>query len=149
MAGIDITVDEALLAARPAQRRRHGRGAIDAKHVDPQVWVAQADEATGTGRYERSEERVAYRSGTRHRTIYTRVGSLTRQVPLLRDDSFRQEIFKCYQSSEQAFVLTMLEMIVQGVSTRKVAAITQELCGTDTESGVKRQAVMPQRACAL
>jgi transposase-like protein len=46
-------------------------------------------------------------------------------------------------------VLTMLEMIVQGVSTRKDTAITQELCGTDTEGGVKRQAVMLQRACAL
>jgi transposase-like protein len=65
-----------------------------------QVLAAQADEAAGAGRYERSDERVAYRSGTRVRTLYTRVGPLTLQVPQLRDGSFSTEIFKRYQRSE-------------------------------------------------
>jgi putative transposase len=129
MAGIDITVDEALL---PGLLSGDGTGVAQLmQSMLNQVLAAQADEAAGAGRYERSDERVAYRSGTRHRTIYTRVGPLTLQVPQLRDGSFSQEIFKRYQRSEQAFVLAMLEMVVQGVSTRKVAAITQELCGTE------------------
>jgi putative transposase len=71
------------------------------------------------------------RSGTRVRTLYTRVGPLSLQVPQLRDGSFSTEIFKRYQRSEQAFVLAMMEMVVQGVSTRKVAAITEALCGIE------------------
>ena len=104
-----------------------------------QVLSAQADEAAGAGRYERSEGRTSYRSGTRVRTLYTRVGTLTLQVPQLRDGSFCPEIFKRYQRSEQAFVLAMMEMVVQGVSTRKVAAITEELCAVEiSKSTVSR-----------
>ncbi len=50
-------------------------------------------------------------------------------MPQTRDGSFLTEIFKRYQRSEQAFVLALMEMVVQGVSTRKVSAITEELCG--------------------
>jgi transposase-like protein len=57
------------------------------------------------------------------------VGPVTLQVPQTRDGSFSTEIFKRYQRSEQAFVLALMEMVVQGVSTRKVSAITEELCG--------------------
>jgi len=54
---------------------------------------------------------------------------LTLIVPQSRDGSFSSEIFKRYQRSEQAFVLALMEMVIQGVSTRKVKAITEELCG--------------------
>ena len=54
---------------------------------------------------------------------------MTLQVPQTRDGSFSTDIFKRYQRSEQAFVLALMEMVVQGVSTRKVSAITEELCG--------------------
>ncbi len=54
---------------------------------------------------------------------------MTLLVPQTRDGSFSTDIFKCYQRSEQAFVLALMERVVQGVSTRKVAAITEELCG--------------------
>jgi len=50
-------------------------------------------------------------------------------VPQTRDGSFSTDIFKRYQHSEQAFVLALMERVVQGVSTRKVSAITEELCG--------------------
>jgi putative transposase len=129
MAGIDITVDEGLLSGLLS-----GDGTGVAKLMESmlnQVLAAQADDAAGAARYERNDGRQAYRSGTRVRTLYTRVGPLNLQVPQLRDGSFSTEIFKRYQRSEQAFVLAMLEMVVQGVSTRKVAAITEELCGTE------------------
>lgn len=54
---------------------------------------------------------------------------MTLLVPQTRDGSFSTDIFKRYQRSEQAFVLALMEMVVQGVSTRKVSAITEELCG--------------------
>lgn len=94
-----------------------------------QVLDAQASEQLGAERYERSDDRLAYRNGYRPRRIYTRVGPLTLQVPQFRDGQFSTEIFARYQRSEQAFVIALMEMVVNGVSTRKVTRITEELCG--------------------
>ncbi|NCN88007.1 MAG: IS256 family transposase [Gallionella sp.] len=94
-----------------------------------QVLEAQVTESLGAARHERSEERAGYRNGVRPRTLYTRVGPVTLRVPQTRDGSFSTDLFKRYQRSEQAFVLALMEMTVQGVSTRKVSAITEELCG--------------------
>jgi len=84
----------------------------------------------GAARYERGEERRGYRNGSKPRTLTTRVGTLELRVPQDRDGTFSTELFARYQRSEQALVTTLMEMYVQGVSTRKVAAITEELCGT-------------------
>src|SRR5687768_6221305 len=84
----------------------------------------------GAARYERGEGRRGYRNGTKPRTLVTRVGTLHLAVPQDRDAAFSTELFARYQRSEQALVATLLEMYLQGVSTRKVAAITEELCGT-------------------
>jgi len=84
----------------------------------------------GAGRYERGEGRTGYRNGSTPRTLTTRVGTLTLQVPQDRAGTFSTELFARYQRSEQALVTTLMEMYVQGVSTRNVAAITEELCGT-------------------
>lgn len=94
-----------------------------------QILEAQVEESLGADKYERTEERVGYRNGYRPRQLYTRVGPVTLQVPQTRDGSFSTEIFKRYQRSEQAFVLALMEMVVNGVSTRKVTNITEELCG--------------------
>jgi transposase-like protein len=93
------------------------------------ILEVQAAEQLGAERYERSEERMGYRNGYRLRQLYTRVGPLTLRVPQLRNGSFSTEIFSRYQRSEQALVLAMMEMVVNGVSTRKVTRITEELCG--------------------
>ena len=84
----------------------------------------------GAGRYERGAGRSGYRNGTKPRTLTTRVGVLELRVPQDRDGTFSTELFARYQRSEQALVTTLMEMYLQGVSTRKVAAITEELCGT-------------------
>ncbi len=77
-----------------------------------QILDAQASEQVGAGRYERSEERMAYRNGYRPRQLYTRVGPVTLRVPLMRDGQFSTEIFSHYQRSEQALVLSLMETII-------------------------------------
>ncbi len=84
----------------------------------------------GAARYERAEGRTGYRNGSKPRTLATRVGTLELRVPQDRDGTFSTELFARYQRSEQALVTTLMEMYLQGISTRKVAVITEELCGT-------------------
>jgi putative transposase len=61
--------------------------------------------------------------------LVTRLGSLTLKVPRLRNGDFSTDLFHRFQRSEQAFILALMEMVVNGVSTRKVKHITYELCG--------------------
>jgi len=91
---------------------------------------AEMDAHLGASRYERTTERRGYRNGYKPRTLQTRVGTLELLVPQDRDGSFSTDLFGRYRRSEQALVLTLMEMYLQGVSTRKVAAITEQLCGT-------------------
>ena len=84
----------------------------------------------GAGRYERGEGRSGYRNGHKPRALTTRVGTIELRVPQDRDGTFSTELFARYQRSEQALVTTLMEMYVQVVSTRNVAAITEVLCGT-------------------
>jgi putative transposase len=94
-----------------------------------QVLEAQVGEHLQAEPYERTEERRGYRNGYKPRQLTTRVGALQLRVPQVRDGSFSPELFARYQRSEQARVCTLMEMVVNGVSTRKVAQITEELCG--------------------
>jgi putative transposase len=80
--------------------------------------------------YERSSARRGYRNGYKPRQLNTRVGTLTLQVPQDRDGTFSTQLFARYQRSEKALVLALMEMYVEGVSTRKVREITEVLCGT-------------------
>lgn len=78
---------------------------------------------------ERTAERLGLRSGYYSRTLITRVGKVELRVPQDRDGRFSTQLFERYQRSEKALVSALAEMYVQGVSTRKVKAITEELCG--------------------
>jgi putative transposase len=97
-----------------------------------QLLNAQVSEQLQAAPYERSDQRQGYRNGYTPRQLTTRVGALTLLVPQVRDGQFATELFARYQRSAQALVLTLMEMerVVNGVSTRKVARITEELCGT-------------------
>ncbi len=95
-----------------------------------QVLEAQVSEQLGAERYECTEERQGYRNGVRPRKLTTRVGQLTLRVPQVREGQFSPELFARYQRSEQALVLALMEMVINGISTRKVTQITEELCGT-------------------
>jgi putative transposase len=80
--------------------------------------------------YERNGERRGYRNGYKPRTLNTRVGTLALRVPQDRDGTFATHLFARYQRSEKALLLALMEMSVEGVSTRKVRDITEMLCGT-------------------
>lgn len=81
------------------------------------------------GKHERNDQRLGYRSGYYRRRLITRVGTLVLRVPQDRAGHFSTQVFEQYQRSEKALVAALAQMYVQGVSTRKVAAITEELCG--------------------
>jgi putative transposase len=90
---------------------------------------AEMTEAVGAAKGERSETRVSYRSGYYGRSLVTRVGTLELRVPQDRAGKFSTAVFERYQRCEKALVGALAEMYVQGVSTRKVKTITEELCG--------------------
>ena len=93
------------------------------------------------GPHERTDERKGYRNGYRSRQLKTRVGTLSLLVPMDREGAFRTELFDRYQRSEKALVLGLMEMYVEGVSTRKVKDVTEVLCGTSfSKSTVSRLA---------
>jgi len=86
-------------------------------------------EAIGAEKGERSPGRLGYRSGYYSRSLVTRVGKLELRIRQDRQGHFSTQLFERYQRSEKALVSALAEMYVQGVSTRKVKAITEELCG--------------------
>ena len=98
------------------------------------ILEAEMEAHLGASRYERTPERRGYRNGYKPRQLQTRVGTLDLLVPQDREGSFSTDLFGRYQRSEQALVLTLCpegaQMYLQGVSTRKVATITEQLCGT-------------------
>jgi putative transposase len=99
-----------------------------------QVLEAEMEEALQAGKSERTGTRLGYRAGYYSRMLVTRVGQIELRVPQDRQGRFRTDVFERYQRSEKALVAAMLEMYVQGVSTRKVKTITEELCGHEFSS---------------
>jgi putative transposase len=99
------------------------------REVMQEILEAEMTDALGAEPGERTEARLGYRAGHYPRTLITRVGKLELRVPRDRDGRFSTELFERYQRSEKALVSALAEMYVQGVSTRKVKAITEELCG--------------------
>lgn len=79
--------------------------------------------------YERTESRRGYRNGSYSRKIKTRVGTIELDVIRDREGNFSTELFRRYSRSEQSFLLSLVEMYLQGVSTRKVKQIVETLCG--------------------
>lgn len=90
---------------------------------------AEMSEALGAAKGERTAGRRGYRSGYYERNLITRVGTLELRVPQDREGRFSTALFERYQRSEKALVGALAEMYVQGVSTRKVKVVTEELCG--------------------
>jgi transposase-like protein len=94
-----------------------------------EVLEAEMTEVVGAASGERTADRSGYRAGYYSRSLVTRIGKLELRVPRDRDGRFSTELFERYQRSEKALVSALAEMYVQGVSTRKVKAVTEELCG--------------------
>jgi putative transposase len=99
-----------------------------------QLMELDRDEHIGVGNYERGDDRCSQRNGFKNRQLYTRVGTLVLQVPQTRDGKFYPAILERYQRSEKALVLALAEAYIQGVSTRKMKMITEQLMGREISS---------------
>jgi putative transposase len=100
------------------------------ERVLQEMLEAEITEHIGAAPYERSVTRTGHRNGHKPRTLRTRVGTLNLLVPQDREGTFSTRLFSRYQRNEKALVLALMQMYVEGVSTRKVKEITEELCGT-------------------
>jgi len=129
MAQLNITLESEILHGLFTSDGRDEAFSKLLSSILNQVLDAQSTEQIGAERYERSGMRKAYRNGIRERQVTTRIGTITLAVPRHRQGHFETDLFDRYQRSEQALVLAMIEMVINGVSTRKIQKVTEELCG--------------------
>ena len=120
----DLSAVQAALVDDPEFLRSLVQGALQA------ILEVEMTAHLGAAPYERGPQRTGYRNGFKPRTLTTRVGALELRIPQDRDGTFSTELFARYPRSEQALVVALMEMYLHGVSTRKVTAITEALCGT-------------------
>lgn len=100
---------------------------------------AESEEKLQAKPYERTDERTDSRNGSRERVLNTRIGSIVLTIPRHRDVPFHSLVFDNYQRNEAALILSMSEMVVAGVSTRKVSKVMESICGTSfSKSSVSR-----------
>jgi len=88
----------------------------------------------GAGPYERTPDRQGYANGYKPKTVQTRNGNITFDIPQVREGDFYPGALEKGLRSERALTMTFAEMYVQGVSTRKVKVITEQLCGASISS---------------
>ena len=103
---------------------------------------AERSEHLNAGPYQHTEERRGYANGFKSKTMRTRVGDITFAIPQVREGGFYPQALEKGLRSERALTLALAEMYVQGVSTRKVKAITEQLCGVNITSSAVSQAAM-------
>ena len=96
--------------------------------------VGERSEHLGAAPYERSAQRTGYANGYKDKVLKTRLGSLALKVPQTRDGDFYPQSLERGLRSERALLLAIAEMYVQGVSTRRVKKIVEELCGMEVSS---------------
>lgn len=115
------------------EAKREGDDAIRIllQHTIQRVLEEEITSFLNADTYERTENRKGYRNGYKPRKLKTRVGRIELMVPKDREGRFQTELFDKYQRNEKALTLAIMEMYIQGVSTRKVKKITDELCGLE------------------
>lgn len=101
---------------------------------------AERETYLGAEPYQRSNERQGYANGYKPKTVQTRMGDITFAIPQVREGGFYPQALEKGQRSERALTLTLAEMYVQGVSTRKVKAIVEQLCGSGVSSSTVSRA---------
>jgi transposase-like protein len=99
------------------------------ERVLQELLETEMTEHVGAAPHERTEGRTGHRNGHKPRMLRTRVGTLNLAVPQDREGTFSTRLFARYQRNEKALCLALMEMYVEGVSTRKVKDITEALCG--------------------
>ena len=129
MARLNITLDQDEMLALLANNSGEAFRTLLEKALN-QILLAESEEQLKAAPYERTEDRTDSRNGFRDRDFTTRVGSMTLHVPRHRNQPFKTMIFENYCRSEAALVASMTEMVINGVSTRKVSKVVETLCGT-------------------
>ena len=138
MGSIEVTVDSEIIQDLILGQRDEAIQKL-VETILSEVLEAEMDEHLQAKRHERTDGRKGYRNGHCERGLTMRVGPLDLRVPRDREGTFETAVFERHQRSEKALVLAMMEMVVNGVSTRKVKRITDELCGREfSKSTVSR-----------
>lgn len=96
-----------------------------------EIMKAESESQLGASMHERTEDRQDYRNGTRERTLTTRIGTINLHVPRHRNEPFHTMVFENYKRSEASLIATMVQMVIAGVSTRKVSRVVEILCGKE------------------
>ncbi len=136
MATFEITIDDEKI--QELLQGDRGMAAL-LEPILNQILQAEMTDHLSAGPEERTDDRQGYRNGSYERQLTTRVGTLELEVPRDRKGEFQTALFQRYQRSEKALVLALMQMVVQGVSTRRVKEITTELCGREfSKSTVSR-----------
>ncbi|WP_198598615.1 IS256 family transposase [Salinibacter altiplanensis] len=136
MATFEISIDDEKI--QELLRGDRGMAAL-LEPILNQILQAEMTFCLGASPEERTDDRQGYRNGSYQRKLTTRVGRLELEVPRDREGEFQTALFQRYQRSEKALVLALMQMVVQGVSTRRVKEITTELCGREfSKSTVSR-----------
>lgn len=128
MAQLNITLNQEEIQALLLDDRGEAFKKILQTSLNKILQVESAEQLKAAP-YERSEERTDCRNGSRDRDLNTRVGRITLHVPRHRNVPFKTLVFDNYSRSEAALVAGMAEMVVNGVSTRKVSRVMETLCG--------------------
>lgn len=92
---------------------------------------AEAEDALGLVRYERSDERKTYRNGYRSRSLKTRAGKLALQIPKLRNGNFSTQLMKRYKTMESTAIVELIRLAVLGVTTENTRKYVKLLCGKE------------------
>ena len=129
MAQINITLNQEEMLQLFLEDRGEAFKSILQSSLNKILQVESAEQIKAAP-YERSKDRTDSRNGTRERELNTRIGQIVLQVPRHRNGSFKTLVFDNYSRSEAALIASMAEMVVNGVSTRKVSKVMETLCGT-------------------
>ena len=130
MAQINITLNQEEILEVLSKNRDEAFKIIVQKILD-QIMLAESNEILKAEPYQRTSFRTDFRNGFRDRELVTRIGKITLHVPRHRNVPFKTMIFDNYTRSEGSLISTMMEMVIQGVSTRKISEVTKILCGQE------------------
>ena len=130
MAQVNITLNhEELVALLGGDREEAFKHLVE--KILNEALLAESTAQLGAEKYERSDNRTDQRNGTRERELTTKIGTIVLEVPRHRLSPFHTTLFENYQRSETALLNTMAEMVIMGVSTRKVSNVIEMICGKE------------------
>lgn len=130
MAQVNITLNHEELVALLGGNREEAFKHLVEKILN-EALLAESTAQLGAEKYEKSDNRTDQRNGTRERELTTKIGTIVLEVPRHRLSPFHTTLFETYQRSETALLNTMAEMVIMGVSTRKVSNVIEMICGKE------------------